>query len=43
MNAVTASCHFHLRTHDEADDGDDVQEEDDDGDEDEGNDEDDVD
>ena len=29
VNAVTASCHFHPRTHDEADDGDEVQEEDD--------------
>ena len=29
MNAVTASCHFHLRTHDEADDEDEGDVEDD--------------
>ena len=43
MNAVTASCHFHLRTHDEADEEDEANNDDEADYEDEVDDEDDAD
>ena len=43
VNAVTASCHFHLRTHDEADDEDDDEADDEADDDDDANHEDDAD